>query len=45
MSRSRYPQVAEGEWVQPVRKGYRMACWAEAYRREASGTEKEGADE
>ncbi len=22
----RYPQVHAGEWVQPVRKGYKMSC-------------------
>jgi hypothetical protein len=22
----RYPAVKAGEWVQPVRKGYKMAC-------------------
>lgn len=22
----RYPQVEAGEWVQPVREGYKMAC-------------------
>ncbi len=22
----RYPKVSANEWVQPVRKGYRMAC-------------------
>jgi hypothetical protein len=25
MTRS-YPEPAEGEWVQPVRKGWRLAC-------------------
>lgn len=22
----RYKQVIEGEWVQPIKKGYKMAC-------------------
>jgi hypothetical protein len=22
----KYPGVVEGDWVQPVRRGYRMAC-------------------
>lgn len=22
----KYKQVVEGEWVQPIRKGYKMAC-------------------
>ncbi len=22
----RYPVVQDGEWVQPIRKGYKMAC-------------------
>jgi hypothetical protein len=26
MSRKQYPKVEAGEWVQPVRKGYKMAC-------------------
>jgi len=23
---ARYPEVQSGQWVQPVRKGYKMAC-------------------
>lgn len=23
---SKYPQVYDGEWVQPVRRGYKMRC-------------------
>lgn len=26
MTARRYPQVQAGEWVQPIRKGYKMAC-------------------
>lgn len=26
MATKRYPKVAAGEWVQPCRKGYKMAC-------------------
>lgn len=26
MRHTPYPTVADGEWVQPIRKGYRMAC-------------------
>jgi len=23
---TRYPQVQSGQWIQPVRRGYKMAC-------------------
>jgi len=23
---AKYPQVHEGEWVRPIRRGYKMAC-------------------
>lgn len=26
MTKKLYPVVTSGEWVQPVKKGYRMAC-------------------
>jgi hypothetical protein len=26
MAMRRYPKIQAGEWVQPVRRGYRMAC-------------------
>lgn len=26
MSERKYPSVKAGQWVQPVRKGYKMAC-------------------
>ncbi len=26
MDRKPFPKIAAGEWVQPIRKGYRMKC-------------------